>query len=379
MTGIHSMKHSPFAVCCVSFSGFRRSHSLLRLATTLIALVFILSTSPLATAEDMNYPSSFGMRIGNWNLKPIVFERESEITIPHILALAVPGTTSGGNLVAILYTQENNGSWSAQSWESDDQPAIIAFLKLQYNISDEYDLLWGMDPDNDLQVVTTVGPPKEYADGMLTENELYALVSQLDDRAAVIDLLYSIGYAVANPPFESTSLGCSSGEFLDRVVGAAATVEGNPSETSEDALLKVISPEFGCVGPTVLTAVAGEIIDNPTRTSAPVWTPIFVTGCTGGSSTGYSYYSRCKTTNYSRTCGDWGLNELAQTIYIHCSQLRSLVRCRAYFCNVVCPGTPQPALPPCATPVKSFMPESSVPGTADTGWTGVSPPGCTCN
>lgn len=343
---------------------------------TKLFAVAIAAVSSAASAQDY-HPSTLGVGIGNWELKPILSRVDGVDSVASILALAKPGTTFGDNLVGVLYTRGTTaGSWTSSAWQTCDSAAIIRKLKSSYGISDDEDPLWGVDPSIDLQSGVIAVSPEEYASGLLTSNLLYSFVASSTTQAQLVSALKMVGYQAADPTFEKADFGCLSGIFLDQVSAVAEQASANMDLTSNQAFAELTKPNQTCSGATSGTMpVSTVIIDNPTRWSLPGYTPGGVAGCWGfPSTTGNSYYTRTTTESRSRTCGSWGPNGT----YVFCSQTRTVVHCKVIFCIVTCPGTPQPPTPPCSSPIKSIIPEWLTTGTSDTGWVGVNPAGCSC-
>lgn len=320
------------------------------------------------------HPATLGVSIGDWTLKPIYVDVGGTPSVVSILALANPGTTAGSNLVGVIYNRSPGAAaWSAAAWATDDAPSIVRYLKAQFGISDDDDALWGLEPDVSVAVGTSAVDPQEYLNGLLTLDPLYPLLANVDSPDELVAALKLVGYRAADPVFEKTDFGCLSGAYLDQVA-AVAEVAITTNMTS-DAAFASLTAGGACSGPTSDTPVSAVIVPNPTIWTPPIYTPGGVSGCWGFPSTnGNSNYTRCSTETRSRTCGSWGPGGT----YVHCSQTRTIVHCKIVFCIVPCPGTPQPATPPCSPPFTSFIPEWLTAGTADTGWVGVSPAGCSC-
>lgn len=200
-------------------------------------------------AQSVSRPAGVRVTQKDWDFVPVVVQDVGTLVVPGVLALRDTSQTVGDNLVAVWY--ENPGGqgieWPAKSWESQDQWEAIKWIKEQFGIGDEYDLLWPtIDPKTE-DWSTEV--PQNYFKGMLTSDPFSELTTEPDGET-VVALLTAMGYKSASIDVDKVGP-CDTRVILPALANTTAfAVLGQPPlEQVEDRFAALVPATCAQVAP----------------------------------------------------------------------------------------------------------------------------------
>ena len=180
-----------------------------------------------------------------------------------VVAVAVPGTTTGSNLVAVWY-HKTGANWATMSWSSTNPWSAISYVKAQLNISGSEDGNWSVAPF--VVVGEEVAVAEQYNGGLLTSDPLYGIVTGTPNAPTIIQTLTSIGYASADLSVDA-GVDCT----VDATMESVAARFDNLITSGDSGVLTISSP-LNC------EAMAGIPMGDPPvlpakPTTAPPWSP----------------------------------------------------------------------------------------------------------
>ncbi len=218
-----------------------------------------------AAAQPTNHVAWSKIDTAPWILNPVYTEAGggTQPTIHSFLALADPGSVTGNNLVAVWYIKGSAG-WTTKSWMTTDPWKAINSVKAELGIPDAEDERWGFPGDGS---ASGSSAPADYTSGVLATDPVAALILGSPDRDAIVQLLATVGYTVANVPVEKGG-DCPVGDKLDNYATRVASMLGNDRDSSTTFVLG--SDPASCF------PVAGgpPITPRPPKpTSWPYWNP----------------------------------------------------------------------------------------------------------
>lgn len=231
------------------------------------AMVLSCAAGALGQQEHV---AEMSLQVNAWRFKPLYHEVTGGVRVDGFLALALGGSTTGNNLVAVWY-QRGEGTpaeWSAQSWITTDPAEAVKSVKSALGIPSSEDAAWGVDASLAVVEGDPVAQPVGYGVGLLVQDQYYGIVASLPDPAPVVQMLTEAGYTAADIAVD-TSVNCVTNDQLETLAAGFEWGIVQPVTTDDEAAAQTVG-----TSQMIASAVACWIPPPPCVCS---WTP-WVTG-----------------------------------------------------------------------------------------------------
>ena len=161
-----------------------------------LLLLVALSFAQPVFGQSEHRVSVVALQHGMWRFTPIYTVADGHAVVNALAGFAVPGTTIGQNVVAVMYTRDAGGAWQCKAWETTYREEVVKDLKLTWNTPDADDELWEL-PDSSALVAAVRAEHKDFKKGLFRDDPLSTVLNTPETRAVVLSWLKDAGLAVA--------------------------------------------------------------------------------------------------------------------------------------------------------------------------------------
>ncbi len=109
------------------------------LGSSVIAIV--AACSALASAQTSEFGGSAAL-IDGWVYRPVINRDATGTHSDQVLAIALPGVTTGQNFSAVLFTRLSSGTWVADAWTAASPSLVLAWCQTSLGTANSFDARW---------------------------------------------------------------------------------------------------------------------------------------------------------------------------------------------------------------------------------------------
>lgn len=315
-----------------------------------------------ANAQSERSVSAVQVEIGGWHFVPTLLNAQVET----ILAFRI-GAPVGENLTAVWYQVGPDGEWESSSWTTQEHTKILASVKAELGLSNQYDALWPVAEGNDV-----AAPSQSLVSGVLASDPLAQELRQLPAStvAILLEALEAAGWPAA---CTAPDLGVPGGEVLD-VQLLASCINANliDDETPAGALYSALhagvlvppgGPQRACVRTVSYGAWSAATWSVNWTTGAPTLTSTADGACIiQNHYTAVGIATECR--NMTVVCRDCSVSSRLQC---HVWQISWSLAQNEVAPAIVVPCTIPPGYVPPATPTNPAVPPANFDGPFNEG------------
>ncbi|MBY0307445.1 MAG: hypothetical protein K2Q09_01760 [Phycisphaerales bacterium] len=162
----------------------------------LLTAILLLLLSSRAPGQTDYRVAPVALQHGMWRFTPLYHVTPNGVRVDQLVGFALPDTTFGDNVVAVLYVWSDQDGWSCKAWPTTDRAAIVKDLKLTYSIPASDDELWEL-ADPEALVAAVRAENKDFTKGFFSDDPLSAVLNTPATREVVVEWLKDAGAPVA--------------------------------------------------------------------------------------------------------------------------------------------------------------------------------------
>lgn len=226
-----------------------------------------------ATALAQSHISPLTFEWGAWRFKPIYQPQGLSNRVTGIVALADTGSTVGDNIASVLYTRNQDDSWSASAWSTQELAIAVKRIKIDAGIDDSEDHLWGLDEPLTILPGITPEPSRPYDKGLFVDDPLYPIVAATPNPLEIVEVLAAVGYPAAKVELDRPPV-CGVDPVLQTIATAFEWAHDQPVSDDDSAALQAEGTANRIISRLICAALcepATTTLYGPIRQGPCVW------------------------------------------------------------------------------------------------------------